>query len=434
MTFIDEYDRYYQAAEAAQKLLEEIRNIPAADVTPEQHRKADQLAADVVAARKVYDQSRTVSTLEAVAAPLAWFGRGIDPITGLGPDGGPHCPPEELLAAAVTGAPTGPAAEFLQHHAVAAGAADNPSAWAGKTGIRFPWLSQVKLSTTDAFGHETLTRPTISPVFPTRDDLDALGISPTQVRVGDQQAVWLRPPTAVTLAEGAAVTIDDVAGDPKVLKPHRVASGSRITFELAAVSPMAAQEILTGLMDAVMDEMADQVIGGDKDTSGQFDGLLKSVTAPDAATARTTYQGYVSAFTGPVDGVYAMNVGDLYAVVGADVHADMAASFVSAGSGEQSAAGHLADALGALVVSPRLAAADKTTGVTSNVLLRRGRRRGATFWPVWGTVEINSMVDPRASTFGSGRILIGMGFHSFAVAPATAARDDFVRLSVDIKA
>ena len=434
------WDQWREASREAKALLDVLRAKPAEDLTADDHRRVDEVLAKASALRAAVDKDRAVLGLESVTAGHP----GVPPGSVSAEDWGSLVPvvdPDapgmpagrDLVAAALSGKPEGKAAEFLQEMAVRAGHPDTPGAFIGSQGLRFPWLAKVEGSLSTGFGYGVGTQPMVSPVFPPVADLAMMGITQTGIAMNQARAIWLRKPSAASRAEGGPVVITDLPSDSVSLNPRSVSAGSRVSVELAALMPGAGGEILSALMMAVAEEMANQIWNGDTDTNAQeFNGLREAITAPTAATSETTFQQYAALFPALVEGTFARTVSDIRVVVPQGVYSHMAGRFVSAGSGEMSALDKVRSMLGGgPVVSPRLPAVDATAGHSVDVWCRRGVSSDAAFWPVWNSVEVGSLVDQRAASLGSGRLLIAHGLHSFAVAPTTSGRLDFARLSVD---
>lgn len=393
----------------AARLVSEIEETPADQVTADQHAEVDRLYEEAAQVRADLDQGRTLERLTAIG-------------------GGPAVGRMSDAARQVMG---GQAAGWLAHAAGDRALSGAAREWTeetgadvvGNRGVNVPWFGRVNASTTGGWPADLTIQPSYQPIYPMPETMLTLGIMPDTPRYGERQFSWVRPPTAASLAEGGAVAVTDGVADVVDLKPLRVSAATRLTYELSAIRPDAEMALIMALQAAVMDQIEGLILTGDANNDAEPNGIVTAVAATPAAdpAAVAGYGDIASLAAGRVDGKLAARTGDVAALVNPATWA-LGSSLYQASGGPSaiSRLGAEARAVGTSTHMPDPAA------TISLAVIRRGMRTGAYAMPIWPTVQIQIATDPRAGTFGSGMILMIHGLFNFQVAPTAADRADFV--------
>lgn len=430
------WQRLSRLVSAAGERLERLRDLPASEVTAEMHAEIDRLYSEAAEVRAEIDRERSVGLAAAAHADLlgaaGWPG-GVSAGNGGLPMPayyGPGDPRRHVMAgraggwiAAAAGdrALSGPAREWVE------GVTGGPDV-TGSDGLHVPWLSPtpapVAASTTGIWPDTIKTEAAYQPVFPLPEAMSTLGISPDPVRFGARRYGWIRSPSATAYTEGAAVTVEDVRADELDLAPIRVSAAVRVTYELAAVTPRAEMDLIVAVQAAIADEIERLVLVG-SGTAPEPEGLVEALTAPADPAAASSYGAVASLAAGQVDGRYAARTSDVSVLLARAAWAYGSGLYQP--SGGPSAVTRLGDEAGSVGVSAHLpaAASDVSLGI-----IRRGRREGAYALPVWPTIQVRLESDPRAATFGSGRVLIAHALMNWALPPTGSGRADFAIVKI----
>ena len=203
-----------------------------------------------------------------------------------------------------------------------------------------------------------------------------------------------------TPAKSAEVTETDAVLAVKELTPKRAQHSFSYTLEDALTYPGLEIGLRANLRAGLRDKVDEQIL------NRGTDGLLTFGTEPTSPTAESTAAQYLAAVASGVDGRFAMNEGEVKALVGSTIYGHMAGQDVGTNSGTT-----VTDKLGNRVrVSPHVAA--YASNYQEAVVCK-----GSAFQAVcaiWQGVPIE--VADRGSRAAHGEVqLFAFLFHDFAI-------------------
>lgn len=210
------------------------------------------------------------------------------------------------------------------------------------------------------------------------------------------QSAEAKEKSAAIAATAGALTVTTAT-------PKRVSARLELTLEdIAAVGQANFEPILReNLSLALSDELDDQGLTGDG-TAPNLAGIFSRLTDPDAPAAGVaTFDSFVSAFAGGIDGLWANTVKDVAIVAGVDTYSLSARTFrdrvIDTGSrggvslGDTSFADYAAAHFGGWWTNKRMPA--KKSHVQQAVLYRKGRSGGmrTAVCPHWNVIDIDDI-------------------------------------------
>ncbi len=209
--------------------------------------------------------------------------------------------------------------------------------------------------------------------------------------------------TAEAKAKSAAIAATAGAFTLSTATPKRVSARLELTLEdIAAVGQANFESILReNLSLALSDELDDQAING-AGQNNDLNGMFKALTDPSAPAAGVaSFDTFVAAFAGGIDGLWANTVGDVAIVAGVDTYQLSAKVFRDVGTnnghrGDISFADYAKEHFGGFWTNKRMPA--KANHIQQAILYRKGRSMmgggGAmrtAVCPHWGEVSIDDI-------------------------------------------
>ena len=150
----------------------------------------------------------------------------------------------------------------------------------------------------------------------TRSIAAQLGVSMPMVGVGQANfPVLTGGTTAGQLAAGAAKDAEAASFTGFSLDPVRLSARYLFRYEDVAKLRNYESVLRRDLTAVLSDAMDNQIVNGDG-TAPNVAGFLNELTAPADPGAATTWNQYLAAFTGEVDGINAYQLMDLRSVIG----------------------------------------------------------------------------------------------------------------------
>ena len=207
--------------------------------------------------------------------------------------------------------------------------------------------------------------------------------------------------TADAKAKSAAIAATAGAMTVTTATPKRVSARLELTIEdVAAVGAENFESALReNLSLSLSDELDDQAINGDGNAPN-LTGMLQRLTDPAAPGAGVaTFDSFVAAFAGGIDGLWSNTVKDVAMVAGVDTYALSAQTFRDATGqdlGAISFADYAAAHFGGWWTNKRMPA--KANHVQQGILYRKGRSMAGgsggmrtAVCPHWGEVSIDDI-------------------------------------------
>ena len=256
---------------------------------------------------------------------------------------------------------------------------------------------------------QVIARPIVPAIFQ-RSAAAWLGIDMPSVGAGDAGFVVLGTSlTGGPKAKSAAA--DEQAGAFVVTtaQPRRVTGSFKFTAEDAARLQGMEDALTMNLSSVLSDALDDQAINGSGTGDGTLNGLLNRLTNPsNPATGQETFARYVTAFGSHVNGVFAVDLGGVRALVGPHTYRH-AVSVFRANESAMTAEGWMTDRTGGVRVSGRIAAPASNI---QQAIVRRDNPVGDTVaaMPVWQGFQL--VKDPysqaaKGQTIVTGVVLVG---------------------------
>ena len=234
---------------------------------------------------------------------------------------------------------------------------------------------------------QVLAKPVVPAIFE-RSASAWLGIDMPAVANGDAGYVVLG--TSVTggpKAKSAASAETAGAFVVTTAQPRRIVGSFKFTQEDAARLQGMEDALSMNISSVLAAAVDNQAINGSGSGDGTINGLLAILTNPSApAASQETFQRYVVAFGSHVDGVFAVDLGGVRALVGAATYRHMVGAFRSNESA-QTAEGWASDRTGGVRVSGRIAAPASNI---QQAIVRRDNPQGDTVasMPVWSGLTL----------------------------------------------
>ena len=218
--------------------------------------------------------------------------------------------------------------------------------------------------------------------------------------------------SAAALAKSAAATATAGAFTVTTATPKRVSARLELTLEdIAAVGQANFEAILReNLALALSDELDKQAINGDGQAPN-LSGIFKRLTDPDAPAAGVaSFDTFVAAFAGGLDGLWANTVKDVAIVAGVDTYALSAQTFRDATGqdmGDKAFSDYAAEHYGGWWTNKRMPA--KASHVQQAILYRKGRSMRTAVCPHWGEVSIDDIYSGsgKAERYFTMHVLLG---------------------------
>ncbi len=209
---------------------------------------------------------------------------------------------------------------------------------------------------------------------------------------------------------------------PYTVTPRRITGSFRITREDEAMLEGLESALRENLGDVLSDQVDRQVIAGDNNAPN-LNGLHTQLdAATDPAADAETFDRYVAAVAGHVDGLFANTLRDLRVLVGAETYRHSASTFRGT-DGETSAQAYVAGMTGGWRASRRIP--EPSTNVQTAIVRRSAVGGRVAVAPVWQGVEL--IRDPFTNA-GKGEtkltVLLLMGGVAI-LRPAAFAQDSF---------
>lgn len=199
---------------------------------------------------------------------------------------------------------------------------------------------------------------------------------------------------AAAKAKGAAADATAGAFTVTTATPKRVSARLELLLEdVAAVGAANFESILRENLALVLaDELDKQAINGDGNAPN-LSGIFHRLTNPSAPGAGVaTFDDYVGAFAGGLDGLWANTVKDVAIVAGVDTYALSARTFRDATGqdmGDKAFSDYAAEHYGGWWTNKRMPA--KANHVQQAILYRKGRSMRTAVCPHWGEVSIDDI-------------------------------------------
>ena len=174
------------------------------------------------------------------------------------------------------------------------------------------------------------------------------------------------------------------------LEPKRLTGRYLFRIEDAAKLRSYESVLRRDLAAAMSDAMDAQVITGDG-TGNNVNGFLSELDAPTAPTAPTTWNEYLAAFTGEVDGINAYELMDLRSVIGKATFGYVETLFRTGATDNgprASACEYTKSRTGGQVVSSRIPAADGTTKSQLGIIAKTSYPGRNAVAPIWRGMEL----------------------------------------------
>ena len=254
-----------------------------------------------------------------------------------------------------------------------------------------------------------------------------LGIDMPRVASGTYATATITT-SQTAAAKDKSAAIDATAGALTVATatPKRVSARLELTLEdIAAVGQQNFESILRqNLSLALSDELDKQAINGDGQAPN-LTGMLQRLTDPSAPAAGVaTFDTFVAAFAGGLDGLWAGTVKDVAIVAGVDTYALSAKTFrdrvIDTGQrggvslGDESFADYAGRLYGGWWTSKRMPA--KANHIQQAILYRKGRSMAGgsagmrtAVCPHWGEVAIDDIYSgsAKAERYITMHVLLG---------------------------
>ena len=182
--------------------------------------------------------------------------------------------------------------------------------------------------------------------------------------------------TATPLAKSAAAVGAVGAISVTTATPKRISARLELTLEdIAAVGQANFESILReNLALALSDELDDQTINGNG-TAPNLAGIFERLTGPSApGAAVATFDDFVAAFAGGIDGLWANTIKEVAIVAGVDTYRLSAQTFrdiATADLGDKAFADYAMQHFGGFWTNKRMPA--KTAHIQQAILYRMGR-------------------------------------------------------------
>ena len=223
-----------------------------------------------------------------------------------------------------------------------------------------------------------------------------LGVAMPSVPVGDAvYPIMTGGASGATVAAGDAKDAEAATFTGETLSPRRVSARYIFRLEDAARFPGLESVLRTDLGRALGDQVDDQVISGDG-AAPNVNGFLSELPDPVNPAAIVTWDTWLKSYTDKVDGINAMNLGDLRAVVGTKTYQKVVGLFPGAAMvthPQESSYEYVRARMSELMVSARIAA---PVGNIQKGIVALSRYPGQNaVAPVWPTVEL--IRDPYSS-------------------------------------
>ena len=227
--------------------------------------------------------------------------------------------------------------------------------------------------------------------------------------------------TAEAKAKSAAIAATAGALTLSTATPKRVSARLELTLEdIAAVGQANFESILReNLSLALSDELDDQAING-AGQNNDLNGMFKALTDPSAPAAGVaSFDTFVAAFAGGIDGLWANTVGDVAIVAGVDTYQLSAKVFRDVGTnnghrGDISFADYAKEHFGGFWTNKRMPA--KANHIQQAILYRKGRSMmggggvmRTAVCPHWGEVSIDDIYSgsAKAERYVTMHVLLG---------------------------
>ena len=213
--------------------------------------------------------------------------------------------------------------------------------------------------------------------------------------------------SAAALAKGTDATAAEGALTVGTATPKRVSARLELAIEdIAAVGQANFESILRqNLSLALAAELDDQALNGNG-TAPNLSGFFQALDDPDAPAAGVVdFDGFIAAFTGGIDGLWASTVADIGIVAGVETYKLSAGTFRDAAGqdlGDVSFADYAMAKYGGWWTNARMPA--KATHIQQAILYRKGRSMmggsagmRTAVCPHWGEVSIDDIYSGAAS-------------------------------------
>ena len=222
-----------------------------------------------------------------------------------------------------------------------------------------------------------------------------LGVDMPTVGVGE--AVYPVMSTSADVGTPAenAVQAETAGGfSASVLSPSRLQASFFYSREDRSRFMGMDSALRMNLSDALSDKLDQQILNG---SAGLFNG---TVLANHNVSAVTSYANYRDHFAyGRVDGTYAMTVGDLRILMGAETYGHAAGKFRSDNAGDRAALEDLMQITAGVKVSAHVPA---VASMKQNAVIRLGMRRDMVA-PIWEGV---TLIPDEITKAASGQIVV----------------------------
>ena len=283
---------------------------------------------------------------------------------------------------------------------------------------------------TPAPGTVGVTMSAIQPFVFAASVAPRLGISMPTVGSGTHVETTITGPlTAGPMAKGAARESSAATLTPISTTPRRISA--RLSIEAEDIAQIGAASFESALREnlslALSTEYDEQCINGNG-VAPNVSGLRKQLTRPANPTAVATFDLFLAAFAGQIDGTWAATVRDVAMIVNPETYRRSVTAFRDGATdhkGAEAASSYLgreSGGWGAAARMPVTPASGANAKIAEALIHRRGRSGLRTaVHPVWSSIQIDDIYTDSASARRHVSLHVLVGDRVLLVQPAAYA-------------